>query len=259
MTDEPAPPLVEINCGVCGVPFLIDGERIYVSRWTDQILNRCSSCEKDHRQRYAEKQRERKHREADLVNSRTRARVAKQLTASPALHKFLSIQPSPQHDRALDRLFEQIVSDAGPQRQHLRPYTDKVLTPAMKEVLLTYDPHLDGPTRGPAALGDYKKECRRQRRLMNAMRARGEIPMASMFPQINVYHRPEEHARMGLDGERCPECCAAPKFTGMSQKAIAAAKKQVKLQPPPEPEEPRQTVKVWNRDRSDSRSRRTVI
>ena len=83
---------------------------------------------------------------------------------------------------------------------------------------------------------------------MNAMRARGEIPMASMFPQINVYHRMEEHLRMGLDGERC-RSVVRRKDTGTTAAGRRAAERRAAGLPPRGRGQPRSRRPFGSRQR----------
>jgi hypothetical protein len=57
--------------------------------------------------------------------------------------------------------------------------------------------------------------------------------MQSMFPQINVYHRPEEHVRLGLDVDaKCDECCAMPGKAGTT-KPVKNPRGPRSVPPPP--------------------------
>ena len=155
---------IEIICPSCDQPFWIAVDKVrygWARRGADApaVLprNRCPACAREHNRIHDDARREKKHREADLIKGRKAA--AKRIANSPALQKFLSIKPSVQHERHLDRLFDQFMLEAEGRERHRRPYTPKILNPALRDVLLTPDPYLDGPVRGPAALGATAKSA----------------------------------------------------------------------------------------------------
>lgn len=255
----PGEELVEVSCYGCGAIMEIPEGHVRTAYGGRITTNRCHDCARGHRQLVDGRKQEFKTRFNDIIKTQNRAQAKRRLEAFPVVDELAKLKPGRGCDPGYERLLDTMIGVMRGQHDY-KPFSTPAITPGFKAELLERDPYLDGPV----PRDDIQKTCGQQRKEMKEMRRRGEIPMASMFPQINVYHRPEEHARMGLDGNRCPECCADPKNAGLSQKTIRRLKKEeraaaklAELALPPQLPAPR--IKTWNPDRSERRSRRTVI
>ncbi len=249
MPSQPLPgeELVSVPCLNCETLIEVPEGKVRYGWAKDELgkpitipKNRCRDCSRLHDNLRHERDQEFETRFKEVIKTKNRARVKKRLEQFPVVEELAKLRVGRNGEPGFDRLLDLLEGVAGG-RHNYRPFTTKAITPGMRAEIQEHDPYYDGPVPR-----DYRKVCGQQRREMKAMRARGEIPMASMFPQINVYHRMGEHARMGLDGEQCPECCAAPKNTGLSKKY--RLKHGIDMTAPAEPlVETRRAVKTWNR------------
>jgi hypothetical protein len=204
--------LVTIFCTTCKEPFEIEESKVryaHLKKGAPVTANRCPGCERARLNAKRDSRREMNQQLRLLRQSQSSAEG--RLERSGAFTKFLRTSFYFDHnEKVFDRLFEKIEEDVRGTRKF--ELLDHALGQRVIEELLVVAPETDNVD------WSYRRECGRQRREMVEMRRRGEIPMASMFPAINVYHKPEEHIRLGLDvDQNCDECCSVPGWLGTTR------------------------------------------